>query len=166
MTNETLLPTRAATIGKIPMIDPDPHTSLAAIREAESRLASRAHWSFGRHAAFGALMGGLVGSYALPNDLPLAGLAVCLLAAGVVVWRDRRRDGLFINGYRAGRTRAATLFVLFVTLAALGLASFARYSLNLWWPPLLLGAAVAVVATLGSRRWERAYRAELRGQRP
>lgn len=144
------------------MIEPDPQDALASVRQAQARLGKRAHWSTGRHAAFGALLGGLVGSYALPGNLPFLGLGLCLAATALVVRRDRARDGFFINGYRAGRTRLITLTVLLVTLSALGLAMFARMALDLWWPPILLGVAVAVVGTLGSRMWESAYRADLR----
>lgn len=145
------------------MIDHDPSDALASIQSAKTRLEGRARWSFGRHAAFGALMGGLVASYALPGNLHFVGLAICLIATGLIVRRDRRRDGFFVNGYRAGRTRPVTIVILLISLVALGLAMAARYALNLWWPPILLGVALAMVGTVASQRWERAYRAELRG---
>lgn len=133
--------------------------ALVAIRAVQGRMARRARWSLARHAAFGVAMGGLVASYALPFRQALGGLALCLLLAAAIARWDRRRDGFFINGYRAGATRPITIAIGLFTMAALivAIAFKERWS----WSPLFAGLVVLVAATLGSIAWERAYRREL-----
>lgn len=135
--------------------------ALASVDAVRARMAGRARWSWGRHAAFGATMGGLVASYALPVPQLFIGLGACMLATAAIAWRDRRRDGFFINGYRAGATRriALTIAATTVLLLLLGMAFKAEWR----WAPLLAGVVAAGAATLGSVAWERAYRREMDG---
>ncbi len=89
-----------------------------------------------RHAAFGAVMALLVLGQGFDIAIMAPLFAVAMLAVVLLVADDRRRYGLFINGYRKGRT-------LPVTLA-------------------LLGAAIAFgVAVAASIAWSRIYRREL-----
>jgi len=145
------------------MNDNDPAEALRAVRAVQGKMAARAHWSWPRHLAFGAVFGALVASYALPMAGTIVVLALCLVAAAAIVARDRRRDGFFVNGYRAGRTRkvAAALLATFVLVFAAAIAGRER---GLNWAPLAAGFVLFVVATLGSKAWERAYRAELEGK--
>lgn len=137
--------------------------ALRGMKQVEARLAARAHWSWPRHAAFGALMGILVAGYALPLPLNMAVVALCCAGVAAIVAWDRRRDGFFVSGYRPGRTRWVTALLLVCALAALAAAIFGRES-GLAWAPLAAGAALFVVATLASVMWERVYRAELEGR--
>lgn len=144
------------------MNDHDADDALATIKTVRGRMAGRARWSSARHAAFGAAMGGMVASYGLPLPYPFGGLVLCLLLVALIAWTDRRRDGFFINGYHAGRTRGIAVGLALFTMAAL-LAAMAlkdRWS----WSPLVAGAVVLVIATLSSVAWERAYRRELEGR--
>jgi hypothetical protein len=140
-------------------------TALAALAETRRRMAERAHWSFRRHLAVGLLVGMLVASYALPPVGTLVAVAIALVATLLLVRSDRRRDGFFVNGYRAGRTRQVAL--LFVAVAMLGLAAalVGKHVYGLTWVPLVAGAAVAVLGTIASLQWERVYRADL-AERP
>src|SRR5579859_2493670 len=99
----------------------DADAALAAMRESRERLAQAVDCPPERHLVFALLLGGLVAGQAAP---PLGAIAIeCLLLAGVlavIAW-DRRRTGMFINGYRAGRTRYVTLALLLFALAALAL---------------------------------------------
>ena len=144
------------------MDDGEADEALAAIRVVRTRMAGRARWSLARHAAFGVAMGGLVASYALPFPWTFGGLALCLLLTAAIAWRDRRRDGFFINGYRVGRTRGIAIDLALITMAALLVAATLK---ERWrWAPLAAGLVVFAVATLGSIAWERAYRRELQGR--
>jgi hypothetical protein len=142
----------------------DPADALEALQIARRRMAGRARWSFGRHLAVGLVMGVLVASYALPGALQMFGLAVCLIAVGVIIARDRRRDGFFVNGYRTGRTRPFTFLLLGCVLAIVALAVAARIALGWAWAPLAAGLAIVPLVTWGSLHWERIYRRELEGE--
>ncbi|MDT8759508.1 hypothetical protein MZO42_12450 [Sphingomonas psychrotolerans] len=136
--------------------------ALQAMRATRGRMAMRAHWSLGRHAAFGAVMGALVASYALPGGWPMLGVAGCALASWAIVAGDRRRDGFFVNGYRRGRTRVLSLALLAMMLVALA-AAIALREKGLAWAPLAIGVGLAILGTMASIGWERVYRRELEG---
>lgn len=134
---------------------------LAQMQAARGEVARRARWSIARHAAFGVVMGGLVASYALPGGWTLVGLGACLTGTALIAAWDRRRDGFFVNGYRAGRTRLLALLLCLVALATLGLAVALRTRFGIAWAPLALGALLALLGTGASIAWERLYRGEL-----
>lgn len=135
--------------------------ALAAVAETRQRLASRAQWSFGRHLAFGALVGALIASYALPPKGTLLVVAAIVLLTFGVIARDRARDGFFVNGYRKGRTRSITCLFVGVTMAGLAAALIGKQVYGLASVPLLAGLFVGTYGSWASRAWERAYRAEL-----
>jgi predicted metal-binding membrane protein len=137
--------------------------SLATMRATRGALAGRASWSLARHAAVGLLFGALIAGYALPGVWPVVVAGACMAATAMIVARDRRRDGFFVNGYRPGHTRWISLAMLAVASGALvgALVLKARYGLT--WAPVAIGGAMAVVATIMSVVWERVYRRELDG---
>lgn len=137
--------------------------ALAAMAQTQRRMAERAHWPLTRHMAFGALMGLLVASYALPTSVQPVAVVLALLGTALLVQHDRKRDGFFVNGYRAGRTRRVAFLFLGIALLFLVAAIVAKLRFGLGWVPLLLGAILAVLGTLSSLAWERAYRADLAG---
>jgi hypothetical protein len=136
--------------------------ALAAMQDSRDRLAKAADCPPERHLVFALLLGGVVAAQAAPPMGTmliegLLGLAVFL----VIAW-DRKRTGMFINGYRAGRTRPLTFALLAVTLAIGGVGVWLKVSLGLVWAPVVCGGVVAVVAFLMSAAWQRIYRRELR----
>ncbi len=72
-----------------------------------------------RHAAFGAVMALLVLGQGFDIAIMAPLFAVAMLAVVLLVADDRRRYGLFINGYRKGRTLPVTLALLGAMLAAM-----------------------------------------------
>ena len=72
-----------------------------------------------RHAAFGAVMALLVLGQGFDIAIMAPLFAVAMLAGVLLVADDRRRYGLFINGYRKGRTLPVTLALLGAMLAAM-----------------------------------------------
>ncbi len=136
--------------------------ALEAARDSRRRFAlEQAHWPLSRHAAFGVLIAGLAAAQAAPLPFNvLADAALACTAAGVAAV-DRKRRGVFINGWRSGRT-------LWVTLVMVGLATVLGL-FGLWlslerglaWAPIAIGAVLLPVGTVASKVWEQVYRREL-----
>ena len=137
--------------------------ALAFIEQSRLRLAAASDVPPIRHAAFAALMGGMVASTAVPFPLRFALIAGLFAAIAWIVRWDRRRMGMFINGYRAGKTRWIT--------AALMLATLPLYVLGLWlaldrgigWAPVPFGVLATALAYGGSVWWCRVFRREMLG---
>lgn len=136
--------------------------ALEAMRQSRERLAQAADCPPARHVVFGLLMGGLVACQAAPPVWTLICEAVLMAGVGLVYLWDRRRTGMFINGYRAGRTRAVTAVVLLLVLGLGALGVWLKHGRGLVWGPLACGAAAAVLATFGSVLWQRVYVRELK----
>lgn len=143
-------------------LETDPAAALAAMRESRERLAAAVDCPPARHLAFAGLMGALVACQAAPPMFVLiieALLFICLFL--IIAW-DKRRTGMFINGYRAGKTIYLTLSLLAFALVTLGLTVWLKEARGLFWAPLAGGAVVAVVAYYASALWTRIYLRELR----
>lgn len=120
-----------------------------------------AKYPFWRHAAFGLVMGLLVLAQGFDLLPKMALVVVAMAGCAWLVTDDRRRYGMFVNGYRKGRTLPWTLALVAVMLAAGGVevyAYFAGWSLA---PKLGIAAAAFAVALMGSVLWTRIYRREL-----
>ena len=132
--------------------------ALAAKGQAQRDLARAADCPPWRHAIVGVVMGALVASPALA--MPLRFAVLVLLAIAATIASDRRRTGMFVNGYRRGRTLVVSI-VMLVALAGLfmlsGRAGLACDATT----PLLLGGLAFVVAIAGSVIWQRVFVAEL-----
>ena len=138
----------------------DARAALAAKGQAERDLAKAADCPPWRHAVFGAVMGALVASPALPLPLRFGVLVLVLLSIAAIVASDRRRTGMFVNGYRRGKTLIVT-GVMLVVLTGLYLASARAGIAGDSEMPLLLGAIAFVAAITGSVVWQRVFVAEL-----
>jgi hypothetical protein len=136
--------------------------ALSAMRTSRENLAAAATCPPLRHLVFAGLMGGLVASQAAPVVATIA-IEVAIMAgvAAVVAW-DRRRTGMFINGYRAGPTRPLTFALLIFALGALALCDWLKLARGVAWAPLAGGVVVAAVAYAASTVWQRIYLRELR----
>lgn len=135
--------------------------ALAAKSAAEQDLARLAVCPPWRHAAFAGTMAALVASSAVPMPLRFAILAIVLAGVAVIVQSDRRRLGVFVNGYRRGKTRRVAISMLLIILL-LHAASF-HFGVTLGRPGVSLGlAGVAFgVAFSGSVIWQRVFVREL-----
>jgi hypothetical protein len=134
--------------------------ALAAKGMAEQHVARAADCPPWRHAVVGVVMGALVASPALPLPLRFAVLVLVLLGIAAIVASDRRRTGMFVNGYRRGKTLIVSL-VMLVALAGLFMVSARAGDAGDVGTPLLLGAVAFVVAIAGSVLWQRVFVAEL-----
>ena len=137
--------------------------ALAFIEQSRLRLAAASDVPPARHAAFAALMGTLVASTAAPFPLRMALLAGLFAAMAWIIRWNRRRMGMFINGYRAGKTRWITAAMLLVILPIHMLGVWLATDRGLHWAPLALGLFAAAIAYAGSVWWCRVFRRELLG---
>ena len=136
--------------------------ALSAMQESRARLAAAANCPPERHLAFAGLLGGLVASQAAPPFVTIALEALFALGVGLIFLWDRRRTGMFINGYRSGRTRPLTFSLLGTTLVLLALGVWLKLAYNIVWAPLACGALTTVIAYIASAAWQNIYRRELR----
>lgn len=137
--------------------------ALAFINESRVKLVAASETPPLRHGTFAGLMGGLVAAPVLP--VVLRGLAFVLLMLGVVLivqW-DRRRMGMFINGYRAGATRWVTCAMLAVILPLYVVSDWLAVARGAVWVPVTLGIVAAAIAYAGSLWWCRVFRREMLG---
>ncbi|HEY5253075.1 MAG TPA: hypothetical protein VIJ53_00390 [Acidobacteriaceae bacterium] len=142
-------------------IKEDAILALAAKVEVEENLASLANCPPLRHAAFAAIVAALVATPTLP--LPMRFVALALIFAGIflIVQWDKRRLGVFINGYRRGKTRMIA-FPLVAIILGLYSASY-YFSMSQKEPgiSIALAAAAFLIAYLGSMLWQRVFVSEL-----
>jgi hypothetical protein len=136
--------------------------ALSAMQESRARLAAVANCPPERHLAFAGILGGLVASQAAPPFVTMALEALFFAAIGLVVLWDRKRTGMFINGYRAGRTRPMTFSLLAVALSLGALGIWLKLSYGLVWAPVACGVVVAIAAYFMSAAWQNIYRRELK----
>jgi drug/metabolite transporter (DMT)-like permease len=91
-------------------------------------------------------------------------ISCTVLALGgiaVVASYDRRRYGVFVNGYRRGATRPVVAVLLLAVLALMVLQIYFREHGAAPWVSFAVGAAAFVVAVTGSVQWSRAFRREM-----
>jgi hypothetical protein len=136
--------------------------ALEAMRVSRERLAAAANCPPARHLAFAAVLGGMVAAQAAPSIFATLIEAMLMVGIALIVAWDRKRTGMFINGYRAGRTQGLTFGLLFFSLAILALVVWLKLERGLVWPALAGGAVVAVVAYVASTVWQNIYLRELR----
>ncbi len=135
---------------------------LAEVDAAQADMAQRAKAPTWYHPALGLLIGGLIAVQGQPTPVMLGFYAAYIAGLALLMRAYKRHTGLWINGYRAGRTRWVA-----IGLAALGMlgALISVWLLRergLTQAPLVFGAIVAVIVTVGGFVWEAAYRADLR----
>ncbi|MEH0197735.1 hypothetical protein V7S57_21195 [Caulobacter sp. CCNWLY153] len=135
---------------------------LAEVEAANADLARRARAPIWYHPALGLLTGGLVAVQGQAVPLMLGAYLVFVVGLLLLVRAYKRRTGLWINGYRAGRTRWVSVVLAVLTaLSVLGSAWLTREH-GLAAGPLVVGAVIAVIVTIGGFVWEAAFRRDLR----
>ena len=143
-------------------LDPaDAAEALASVRASRRRLAmSQAHWPWSRHAGFAVLLGGVAAVQALPIPFNVATELGMALAAGGVAAADRRRRGVFVNGWRRGRTLWVTLTMVLLA-TGVGLFSLWLSHRGFVWAPVAFGVGLIPIGIAASKLWEHVYRREL-----
>jgi hypothetical protein len=136
-------------------------SALAAKRSAEAQIARAATCPPWRHVVFGLLFGGLIASPAFEFPIRMGILALILVAIAFIVQSDRRRLGMFINGYRRGKTRIVAIGTLIVELSLYFVSVVRGLDHNDHVTPLLLGVVAIVAGIIGSVIWQRVFVREL-----
>lgn len=136
--------------------------ALASVRATNDRIARDlgvcTPW---RHIIVGLLMALLVGAITFSLAAQLVANVFVILVAVWLIRRDRQRTGVFVNGYRRGRTLPVTLAMI-VVLAGMAVAAFSlRENHAGWLPKLGLAALAFVVATCAGFVWQWVWRREL-----
>ena len=135
--------------------------ALAAKTLAEQDLARIGTCPPWRHAAFAALESALVVSPAVPIPARFAILALMFVGIALIVRSDRRRLGVFINGYRRGRTRLVVAPMLLLVLGLYALSLVAALDWDRPWISLACAAVTFPVCYGGSMLWQSVFRREL-----
>jgi hypothetical protein len=136
-------------------------SALDAKRAAEAQIARAATCPPWRHALFGLLMGGLVATPAFDLPARSAILVLILCCVPVIIHYDRKRLGMFINGYRRGKTRVVAVGTVLVELSIYAVSVYYGLSLENHVVPLLLAVVGLVVGIAGSLAWQRVFVSEM-----
>ena len=142
-------------------MQPSSAEALAAMHASQARFVAAAERPPQRHLAFAAVMGGLGATPALPTAYALLAEAVLLACIVLIVRWNRRRTGMFISGYRAGRTRPLTFLLLAVMLALYATGMWLSLDRGIRWVPLVTGSIAAVIGYHKSVVWMRVFRREM-----
>lgn len=134
--------------------------ALNAKGAAERQLAKVAECPPWRHALFGLVMAALVATPALALPLRLTALVLILASIGLIVAADRRRMGMFVNGYRRGKTLGVTLALLAIDLGLYAMSVRAQLDGNTNLPLIFSGVAFGI-NVIGSIVWQRMFVREL-----
>jgi hypothetical protein len=137
--------------------------ALDAAQDATSSLVetARAACPPWRHAAFALVMALLVLSTGLPLPWRLALFLTGMIGTGWLAAWDRRRSGIFVNGFRRGATRPVALALLGMMLV-LVFAEAHAHAANLSLATRLGLAVIALAfAGLASMRFQQIYLREL-----
>ena len=138
--------------------------ALAGVRTAETRLAGKvANCPPWRHAAFGGVLAILIGSIAISTQAQIVGTVIVLALIVLIVQSDRRRYGVFVNGYLRGKTRSMTLVYLGAMTTLVSAAMYMRLNDFSIFSKLALAAIAFALATAISVKWQAAFRRELEG---
>jgi hypothetical protein len=139
----------------------DPRSALAAKQYAEAQMARAATCPPWRHAIFGLMMGGLVASPAFEMPIRMSILVAILAMIPIIIHSDRKRMGMFINGYRRGKTRIVAIGIVAIELSLYAVSLIRGLDHHDHITPLVLGAVGTAIGIVGSKLWQRVFVSEL-----
>ncbi len=134
--------------------------AVAALADAKRGVALASKAPLWRHLVFAAGLALVTLSAALEHPARIVPWVVAMVAFGFLFWWDRRQTGMFVNGYRRGRTLPLTIGLL---VAMLGFAVAAGRLRTAGEEPLafLMVAGAFIVALFASLWWERIFLTEM-----
>jgi uncharacterized membrane protein len=135
--------------------------ALDAKNDTQRQLAAAATCPPWRHALFGLLMGALIATPAFTMGVRYAIFALILVAIALIARADRKRMGMFVNGYRRGKTRIVAVGMLVVELGLYAVAVHRAIALDDHVAPFYLAALGVVLGWIGSIIWQRVFVSEL-----
>jgi hypothetical protein len=134
--------------------------ALDKVGAARARIADVGLCPPWRHAAFGAVMSLLILGLGFPLAVQVACLCLAMGLMALIVVHDRRRYGMFINGYRRGATRPVTAALLVAMMALIVVQIRLREQSVETWVPIVVASVAFIVAVGGSVWWARVFRRE------
>ncbi len=134
--------------------------------DAVSRTRAELARGFGkcppwRHAIFGLVFAVLIGSIAVSSAMQIAGSGLVIIAVLAIKRSDEKRMGVFINGYRKGRTLPVTLGFVGVMIVLVVAAMHMRNHGFSDFSKAGLAAIAFAVAVAFSMVWQAVFRREL-----
>lgn len=135
--------------------------ALAAMNEARAHVALVAECPPWRHAAFGAVMAAPVMALGVGQPIQSVLFAGSMIGVLLIARDDRRRTGMFVNGYRKGRTRVVSFGLLAVFLVMIAGEVWLRESGAALAYRIALAALSFVVAVWFSVVWSRIFKREM-----
>ena len=148
MTRETMSPAEA-------------RAALESVGATRAQIAAMGLCPPWRHAAFGAVMGLLVLGVGFPLGIQVACMCLARGLMVSIVVHDRRRYGMFINGYRRGATLPVSGALLVAMMALIFLQLRWRAQGVETWVPIAVAGLAFLAAVAGSVWWARVFRREL-----
>ena len=139
----------------------DPAEGLALAQSARTNLAELPLCPKWYAPVFGAGTGGVIASLALDPPWSFVAMWACFLGIAIAYQVWSRRAGLRVNGYRQGRTRTVAVGLALTLWALIALTLWMKLELDWAWAPLAGGLVAAVVASVASRMWDAAWRAQI-----
>ena len=146
--------------------DEDALRMLAEVEAANADMAERAKAPVWYHPALGLLIGGIVAAQGLPAVGKIGAYLVFAAGLSLLMRAYKRHTGMWINGYRAGRTRWVAVGLAVLATLGMLIAVWLQRERGLTAAPLVFGALIGVIVTIGGFVWEAAFRADLRDGRP
>lgn len=136
--------------------------ALGAIASAKRNLSDLPLCPPWRHVVFALCEAALVASPALPFAWRIGVFVVVMAGVFGCIQSDRRRLGVFINGYRRGRTRRFTIGLLIGVLALYGVSVWTE--MHGGQPAINIALAIVTFAVCywGSVVWQRIFVREMR----
>lgn len=148
----------------VPQDPDDPSRVLAVADQARQRLAAGLRLPAGTHPALAAAVAIQMGTaaYGIASRttsglvVALAGVAVFLAVAGVVLHEFRRINGVRVDGLASQIVLGAGATSTGAYMCALGAATWAAFE-SRWWLVAVVAVAGGAGYALGGRRWWDAY---------
>lgn len=146
-------------------IPDDPHSALAAADDARSRLTTSLRLPAGFYPLLatgiavqvGAAAYGIAAQTVTGVAIALAGVAVFLAVAALVLHRFSRINGVRVDGLASQVVLVAGARASLVYLGALAVAIVAAFD-SRWWLVAVAAVAAGFGCALGVRHWWHAYR--------
>lgn len=140
----------------------DAAQSLAAMRASRAHILKKNECPPWRHAVFAAGLSSVVAMQAAPVKVFYGYCAFLFVAVAVIYGVQKARNGVFINGWRAGATRGVSLAIFGVYMAIYSLTWWLRLDHGSRIAPLIGGAVLFPLAWYASHRWMQVYRREMK----
>ena len=135
---------------------------IAEVEAANADLAGRAKAPVWYHPVLGLLIGGLIAVQSQSIPVMLGFYVVYIAGLALLVRAYKRHTGLWISGYKAGRTRWVAIGLAALVSVGWLISTWLVRERGLTLAPLVFGTIIAVIVTIGGFVWEAAFRADLR----